>query len=76
MLTSAPLKATDVAAERWDSFKEKGDTCVLIDSLEERGEVAGGSHPQFVISTMKQNGRSSQLLLRTYSIRTKLKAYV
>ena len=36
--------------------------------------MAGGSHPQFVISTMKQNGRSSQLLLKTYSIRTKLKS--
>ena len=33
----APLKATDVAAERWDSLKEKGDTCVLIDNLEEQG---------------------------------------
>ena len=37
VLTSAPLKATDVAAERWDSLKEKGDTCVLIDNLEEQG---------------------------------------
>ena len=34
---SAPLKATDVAAERWDSLKEKGDTCVLIDNLQEQG---------------------------------------
>ena len=24
----APLKATDVAAERWDSLKQKRDTCV------------------------------------------------
>ena len=37
VLTSTPLKATDVAAERWDSLKEKGDTCVLIDNLEEQG---------------------------------------
>ena len=37
-LTSAPLKATDdVAAERWDSLKEKGETCVLIDNIEEQG---------------------------------------
>ena len=37
VLSSAPLKATDVAAERWDSLKEKGDTCVLIDNLEKQG---------------------------------------
>ena len=37
VLTSTPLKATDVAAERWDSLKEKGDTCVLTDNLEEQG---------------------------------------
>ena len=33
----APLKATDVAAERWDALKEKVDTCILIDNLEEQG---------------------------------------
>ena len=33
----APLKVTDVAAERWDSLKERGDTCVSIDNLEEQG---------------------------------------
>ena len=33
----APLKATDVAAERWDSLKEKGDTRVLINNLEQQG---------------------------------------
>ena len=33
----APLKATDVAAERWDSLKEKGDPCVSTDNLEEQG---------------------------------------
>ena len=33
----APLKATDVAAERRNSLKEKRDTCVLIDNLEEQG---------------------------------------
>ena len=37
VLTSAPLKATDVAGERWDFLKEKGDTCVSIDNLEEQG---------------------------------------
>ena len=37
VLTSVPLKATDVAAERWDSLKEKGDICVLTDNLEEQG---------------------------------------
>ena len=37
VLTSAPLEATDVAFERWDSLKEKGDTCVLTDNLEEQG---------------------------------------
>ena len=37
VLTSTPLKVTDVAAERWDSLKEKEDTCVLIDNLEEQG---------------------------------------
>ena len=60
--------------------RKRGHLCVNWQSWRTRqkswAEVAGGSHPQFVISTMKQNGRSSQLLLKTYSIRTKLKAYV